>query len=98
MITTCLFECSIDSNVFYTWVTQDLLPKLHGNEVLVMDNATFHKRSDILMAIKDKGCILEFLPPYSPDLNPIEKKWAQAKSLRKNFNCSINTLFIDYIK
>jgi transposase len=42
-----------------------------------MDNASFHKRQDIQEAITQAGHILEYLPPYSPDLNPIEKKWAQ---------------------
>ena len=39
------------------------------------------------------GCIVEFLPPYSPDLNPIEKKWAQAKSIRRKFNYTVDELF-----
>ena len=42
--------------------------------------------------IEKAGHILEYLPPYSPDLNPIEPKWAQAKSARKNINAIINTL------
>lgn len=39
------------------------------------------------------GMILEYLPPYSPDLNPIEHKWAQAKTLRRTLGCSIDQLF-----
>jgi transposase len=42
-----------------------------------MDNATFHKREDIQTAIQQAGMTLEYLPPYSPDLNPIEHKWAE---------------------
>ena len=75
-ITLSLFASSINSDVFYAWLTQDLLPKVKSGAVIVMDNATFHKRSDMLEAITNAGCIPEFLPPYSPDLNPIEKKWA----------------------
>jgi transposase len=97
LITVSLFDGSINSDVFYTWIKKDLLPKLSGDEVIVMDNATFHKRADILAEIKNKGCILEFLPPYSPDLNPIEKKWAQAKSIRKKYDCSIESLFIQHV-
>ncbi|MEM6721514.1 MAG: transposase, partial [Bacteroidota bacterium] len=44
-------------------------------------------------AIEQKGCALEFLPPYSPDLNPIEKKWAQAKSMRRKFGYTPDQLF-----
>ncbi|WP_236839444.1 transposase [Beggiatoa leptomitoformis] len=49
----------------FAWITQELLPKLPQNSVIVIDNATSHKRSDIHTA---------GLPPYSPDLNPIEHK------------------------
>jgi len=92
-ITVSLFECNINADVFYAWITQDLLPKLSKNTVIVMDNATFHKRHDILEAIKEKSCIAEFLPSYSPDLNPIERKWAQAKAIRRKYRCDTDTLF-----
>ena len=100
-VTLGMFSSSINSDVFYAWLTQDLLPKLTTGAVIVMDNATFHKRSDMLKAITEHGCIAEYLPPYSPDLNPIEKKWAQAKSIRRKLRCSINELFskhLDYRK
>ncbi|MES2354214.1 MAG: transposase [Pseudomonadota bacterium] len=52
-----------------------------------MDNATFHKRHDTQVAIRKAGITLEYLPPYSPDLNPIEKKWAQVKAIRRKHRC-----------
>jgi transposase len=70
-----------------------LLPALPSNCVIVMDNASFHKRQDIQNAINNAGHILEYLPPYSPDLNPIEKKWAQAKAIRRQQRCSVDELF-----
>ena len=69
-----LFTCNIDTTVFTTWVKHFLLPSLNTTTVIVMDNATFHKNIDILKMIRDAGHIIEFLPPYSPDLNPIENK------------------------
>jgi transposase len=60
---------------------------------VVMDNAPFHKRSEISSASSNAGHILDFLPAYSPDLNPIERKWAHAKSIRKKISCSISKLF-----
>ena len=78
-----LFNGSINSDVFYAWLTSTLLPNLQAGSVIVMDNASFHKRTDMIKAINDYNCILELLPPYSPDLNPIEHKWAQAKAIRK---------------
>lgn len=97
MLNVCLFEGNINADVFYSWVTQQLLPSLPENAVIVMDNATFHKRSDSIEIIKSKGHDILFLPPYSPDLNPIEKKWAQAKSIRKKLRCDPFKLFEKYI-
>ncbi|MDR2887480.1 MAG: transposase [Bacteroidales bacterium] len=56
--------------------------------VIVMANAAFHQKADRLKAIWTKGHSVSFLPPYSPDLNPIEKKWAQAKNIRKKQRCN----------
>lgn len=97
LIAVGLFFCSINSDVFYTWVTQLLLPALPKNCVIVMDNASFHKREDIQQAIRNAGHLLEYLPPYSPDLNPIEHKWAQAKSKRRAINCDIDRLFLEHM-
>jgi len=93
LLTVTLFTGSINSDVFFAWITQDLLPKLPKNSVIVMDNASFHKRTDIQTAILEAGHILEYLPPYSPDFNPIEHKWAQAKAHRKQLHCSVQQLF-----
>lgn len=96
-LTVSLVEGSVNSDVFYAWLTQDLLPKMKAGSVLVMDNATFHKRRDMFEAIEKAKVILKFLPPYSPDLNPIEKKWAQAKAIRKRLRCdNIDLLFRDH--
>jgi len=96
LLTVSLFTGNINSDVFHAWMTQDLLPKLPENAVIVMDNATFHKRQDTQDAIKQAGHILEYLPPYSPDFNPIECKWAQAKAIRRKEKCSIEELFKNY--
>ncbi|MBU2714541.1 IS630 family transposase, partial [Zooshikella harenae] len=96
-LTVGLFEGSINSDVFYAWLTQELIPVLPENAVVVMDNASFHKRRDIIDAIEQSGALLEFLPPYSPDFNPIEKKWAQVKSIRKRERCDVDTLFVEHI-
>ncbi len=97
LLTVTLFTGSINSEVFLTWVTDDLLPKLPEKCVLVMDNAAFHKRQDIQNTIREKGHILGYLPPYSPDLNPIEHYWAKAKAIRKRNHCSVETLFAIYL-
>lgn len=88
-----LFNCNIDKTVFSTWVKSFLLPNLKEKTVIVMDNATFHKNNDILKMITDAGHIIEFLPPYSPDLNPIENKWAQKKAHIRKYNCSVEKAY-----
>ncbi|MBI0425053.1 IS630 family transposase [Psychrobacter sp. NG27] len=77
------FETNINGDVFYDWCKYTLIPNLKTKCVVVMDNASFHKR--VKRLLNRHGHRLLFLPPYSPDLNPIEKKWAQAKFLRQGW-------------
>lgn len=93
LLTVSLFEETINSATFEGWIEQDLLPKLPPHSVIIMDNASFHKQISTKEIIDNAGHVLEFLPPYSPDLNPIEHKWAQAKAIRRNVGCSIDDLF-----
>ncbi len=57
LLTTGLFTSSINGDIFHNWVQEDLLPKLPKNSVIVMDNATFHRRSDTQALIKEAGFI-----------------------------------------
>lgn len=93
LLTLILLTGQVNSDIFYAWINQDLLPHLPPNSVIVMDNASFHKRLDIQDSIRHAGHPLLFLPPYSPQLNPIEHKWAQAKAIRKQKHCSVSELF-----
>lgn len=93
LIALQLWTCNIDSDVFLQWTKKSLLPALHEQSVVVLDGAPFHKRHDILDVIEKEGHLVQFLPPYSPDLNPIEKKWAQSKSIRRRDDCDPTTLF-----
>ena len=95
LLTVILLNGNVNTEVFLAWVEQDLIPKLPSESVLVIDNATFHKDPRIRNALERSGHFLEYLPPYSPDLNPIEKKWAQAKKLRRKIQGSISDLFKD---
>ena len=97
LLTVSLFTGTIDTNTFYAWLEQDLLPKLPPNSVVIMDNATFHQRADIRQLLEHAGHVLEYLPTYSPDLNPIEHKWAQAKAIRRQKRCSVEELFAHHV-
>ena len=96
LLTVSLFSNNVNSTVFKSWTVQDLIPKLPNNSVIVMDNATFHKRRDIKDAIENAGHSLVFQPAYSPDLNPIEHKWAEAKAIRRKYDCSVEDIFDKY--
>jgi transposase len=97
LLTVVLLTGSVNTEVFTCWMQQDLLPKLPQNSVVVMDNASFHKGAEMQNSIATAGHTLLYLPPYSPDLNPIEKKWAQAKFARKSRACSTEQLFQDHL-
>lgn len=95
LLTVSLFETTINTDIFNAWVEKDLIPKLPSESVVIMDNASFHKGEEMKEALKKEGHLLLYLPTYSPDLNPIEKKWAQAKKIRRKTKCSIQNLFIN---
>jgi transposase len=97
LLTLTIFDCNIDSAIFNCWVEKDLIPKLPDNSVIVTDNAAFHKSLHLKTMIDKAGHTLEYLPPYSPDLNPIESKWSQAKSIRRKYHCNVDTLFAKYV-
>lgn len=96
LLTVSLFEHNIDTQTFSNWLKKDLMPKLPDGSVIILDNASFHKNKDMQDDVRKAGYILEYLPAYCPDLNLIEHKWAQAKSIRRKYQCNIEQLFKDF--
>ena len=79
------YDCSTNSAVFEYWFEEKLLPALSPGDVVIMDNASFHRKGALREIAKRHRISVLFLPPYSPDYNPIEKLWANMKRwLRKN--------------
>ena len=70
---------STDGEVFLSYVRQVLVPELWPGAVVVMDNLSSHKVAGVEEAIQSAGACLRYLPPYSPDLNPIEQAWSKLK-------------------
>jgi hypothetical protein len=64
------FEGYCDTAVFNTWLEQVLLPELRPGQTVLMGNASFHKSPITKALIESQGCLLKYLPTYSPDLNP----------------------------
>lgn len=93
MLAVGFVQGTVNTDVIHRWLTDDLIPRLPQGSVLVMDNASFHKPARIRRAIEDNGHTLEFLPSYSPDLNPIEPRWAHAKARRRRTGEEIQSLF-----
>jgi len=75
-----VLEGAMDGVAFAVYIEQILVPTLHRGDIVVMDNLTFHKAPHIRALIESVGAHLEFLPPYSPDLNPIELCWSKVKA------------------
>jgi transposase len=73
-------EGAIDAEVFRIYVEQVLRPTLHPGDIVIMDNLRAHKAPGIREAIEQAGARLQYLPPYSPDLSPIERCWSKLKA------------------
>jgi transposase len=75
----CVFDGPINGQCFKAYVEQQLVPVLKPGDIVVMDNLGSHKSAAVRQAIRAAGARLWFLPPYSPDLNPIEQAFAKIK-------------------
>lgn len=75
-----IFEGAMSKLVFESYVEQMLAPTLRQGDIVVMDNLSSHKSEKVRNMIDSRGARLVFLPPYSPDLNPIEKCWSKVKT------------------
>ena len=86
IIAPCVFARSINAISFLAWVTQFLVPTLRRGDVVVMDNLSSHKAVAVRRAIGAAAALLLFLPPDSPDLNPIEQAFSKFKTLLRKEN------------
>lgn len=86
------YSGTMDSMLFEFWFETILLPCLEAGSVIVMDNARFHRKSVLTELASQVECHVLFLPPYSPDLNPIENFWAWLKARLRNILPSFDSL------
>jgi transposase len=93
MTAPMVLDGPMDGPAFEAYVMQVLVPTLQPGDIVVMDNLAAHKRAEVGIAIGAVGARLLYLPPYSPDLNPIEMAFAKLKAaLRKAAARSIDAL------
>jgi transposase len=76
-----LFEGAMNGEMFLAWVRQGLAPTLRKNDLVIMDNLATHKVAGVCHAIETSGARLLYLPPYSPDFNPLENMWSKIKQI-----------------
>ena len=77
-------EGAVDTEAFLVYVEQVLLPTLRGGEIVVLDNLACHKHPRVRELIESVGAEVWYLPPYSPDFNPIEAMWSKIKQILRS--------------
>jgi len=88
-----VYEGGLTGELFKTWLKECLLKTLKKDDILVMDNLSSHKVAGVKEILASAGIKLEYLPPYSPDLNPVEAMWSKIKNnLRKIQKTKIDEL------
>lgn len=83
MTAPMVLDGPMDGPAFLAWVEQMLAPTLKAGDIVVMDNLPAHKPDAVRAAVEATGATLRYLPPYSPDLNPIEMAFSKLKALLK---------------
>lgn len=84
LLAPLVLDGAINGRAFVAWVEQFLAPELRPGDIVVMDNLSSHKVAGVKPAIEAAGATLRYLPPYSPDFNPIEQVFAKLKTLLRN--------------
>ncbi|MEI6221439.1 MAG: IS630 family transposase [bacterium] len=97
LLAPVLFAGVMDGIWFHTWLQEHLLPELPAPSLLILDNAPFHKKAAIRAQLEGTPHTVLFLPPYSPDFNPIEQVFAWMKNKRKHVpDISLDELVLSY--
>jgi len=96
--TACMVvDGATNKEVFQAYVKHILLPTLKPGDIIVLDNLSAHKNKEIQELIESVGAKLWYLPPYSPDLNPIEKMWSKIKAILRTLKARTERALINAI-
>ena len=84
VVAPMVLDGPVNGDSFASYIEESLVAELEPGDIVIMDNLPAHKSQRVTQAIEGAGCLLVYLPPYSPDFNPIEKMWSKVKAwLRK---------------
>lgn len=92
------FDCGTSAQVFDSFIEHQLVEHLLPGDSIIMDNLAAHKNAAAVKRIEATGARVVFLPPYSPDLNPIEKLWSKLKEILRTMKTSTRELFDEAVK
>ncbi len=99
LLSPMIFEGTCNKELFNEWLEKMLLPELKKykeKQVIIMDNASIHKNKKTREILERAGHILLYLPPYSPDFNPIEKIFGVIKRKMKNYELSLESAIANF--
>ena len=80
-IESCVYDGALTGELFKGWVKEVLCPSLKEGDIVIMDNLSSHKVAGIEEMIRSVGARVKYLPPYSPDMNPVELMWSKIKAI-----------------
>jgi transposase len=86
------YTCNMNSKLFELWFSEVLLKLIPVGSVIIMDNASWHRKKVLKALAEAAGCRIIFLPPYSPDFSPIEQTWANLKTFIRNYMRNFTSL------
>ena len=92
-----VYEGGTDVSVMQAFAEGDLRRILRPRDIVVMDNLSAHKDAEVIAAIESAGAIVCYLPPYSPDLNPIEAMWSKVKEILRSLKARTAEALLDAI-
>lgn len=90
-----IFPGALNTEALRAWATRFLAPELQPGAIVIWDNLGVHDDVEVRRAIRARGARLRFLPPYSPDLNPIEHAWSKAKRIFRAIRASTFDALVD---
>jgi transposase len=98
VVAPMLLDGPVNGETFAGYVEQCLVPSLHAGDILIMDNLPAHKSVRVTQAVEGAGCTLVYLPPYSPDFNPIENMWSKVKAILRSVKARTFDTVVDAVE